>query len=183
MTRIGVANAASTMFISGIGNSPIAGGLPVVVNAATRQIRYAASSERYKTEINSLGTVTAKLVRLRLVSFRVKSDRIGAIQYELIAEEVDTVYPEYVIRDAEGRIPGVRYDEQATNAAQDAEIRHLKAANRQGGGYGAASGQAACADPGISIQGPDRRAPLGESGGWPGRVSGAIDPGFIYNVS
>ena len=126
MTRIGVANAASTMFISGIGNSPIAGGLPVVVNAATRQIRYAASSERYKTEINSLGTVTAKLVRLRLVSFRVKSDRIGAIQYELMAVELDTVYPEYVIRDAEGRIPGVRYDEQATNAAQDAEIRDLK---------------------------------------------------------
>ena len=126
MTRIGVANAASTTFISGIGNFPIAGGLPVVVNAATRQIRYAASSERYKTEINSLGTVTAKLVQLRLVSFRVKSDRIAAIHYELMAEEVDTVYPEYVIRDAEGRIPGVRYDEQATNAAQDAEIRDLK---------------------------------------------------------
>ena len=133
MTRIGVANAASTTFISGIGNFPISGGLPVVVNAATRQIRYAASSERYKTEINSLGTVTAKLVQLRLVSCRVKSDRIGAIQYELIAEEVDTVYPQYVIRDAEGRIPGVRYDEQATNAAQaehssaqDAEIRNLK---------------------------------------------------------
>ena len=109
MTRIGLANAATTTtFISVIGNSPIAGGLPVAVNAATRQIRYAASSERYKSDISSLGTVTDKLVQLRPASFHVKSDRSGAIQYGLIAEQDAKVYPELVIRDAEGRIQGVR---------------------------------------------------------------------------
>src|SRR6202020_547762 len=37
----------------------------------------------------------------------------GPIQYGLIAEEVDKVYPELVVRDGEGRIQGVRYDELA----------------------------------------------------------------------
>ena len=55
-----------------------------------------------------------------------------------IAEEVAQVYPELLIRDQNGRIDGVRYDElapmllnelqkqQATAAAQAAEIRDLK---------------------------------------------------------
>jgi hypothetical protein len=47
------------------------------------------------------------------VSFHVKSDPNGSIQYGLIAEEVDKVYPELVIRDENGRVAGVRYDELA----------------------------------------------------------------------
>jgi hypothetical protein len=35
------------------------------------------------------------------------------VQYGLIAEEVAQVYPELVIRDQNGRISGVRYDELA----------------------------------------------------------------------
>jgi hypothetical protein len=73
----------------------------------------------------------------------------GAVQYGLIAEEVDKVYPELVIHDAAGQIQSVRYDELAPMllnevqhqaaeirefkqqheqkaAAQDAEIRDLK---------------------------------------------------------
>ena len=41
----------------------------------------------------------------------IKSDPNGAAQYGLIAEEVDKVYPELVIRDHSGKIQGVRYDE------------------------------------------------------------------------
>jgi len=56
----------------------------------------------------------------------------------LIAEEVDKVYPELVIRDHSGQIQGVRYEElapmllnemqkqQMVVAAQAAEIRDLK---------------------------------------------------------
>ena len=61
------------------------------------------------------------------------------MQYGLIAEEVDKLYPELVIRDEAGKIQGVRYDElapmllnemqkqQATIKLQAAEIRDLKA--------------------------------------------------------
>jgi hypothetical protein len=53
------------------------------------------------------------LQQLRPVTFRPKADPRGSLQYGLIAEEVAKVYPELVIRDAAGRIEGVRYDELA----------------------------------------------------------------------
>jgi Chaperone of endosialidase len=54
---------------------------------------------------------TSKLAQLRPVSFHLKSEPHGALQYGLIAEEVARVYPELVIRNESGRIDGVRYDE------------------------------------------------------------------------
>jgi hypothetical protein len=42
-----------------------------------------------------------------------KSDPTGPKQYGLIAEQVAKVYPELVIRNENGRIDGVRYDELA----------------------------------------------------------------------
>jgi hypothetical protein len=89
-----------------------------------------------------MGANTEKLPLLRPVSFHLKSDPAGAVQYGLIAEEVDKVYPELVIRDDTGKIQGARYDELApmllnqmqherkeTTAkfnAQGMEIRDLK---------------------------------------------------------
>jgi hypothetical protein len=72
-----------------------------------------ASSERFKTAIAPMGSNTAKLERLRPVTFHLKTDPKGALQYGLIAEEVAKVYPELVIRDDKGQIDGVRYDELA----------------------------------------------------------------------
>jgi len=89
-----------------------------------------ASSERYKTAIEPMGSKTAKLEQLRPVAFHLKSDPKGALQYGLIAEEVAKVYPELVIRNEKGRIEGVRYDELAPMLlnevqVQAAEIRDL----------------------------------------------------------
>jgi hypothetical protein len=47
------------------------------------------------------------------VTFKLKTDAEGTVQYGLIAEEVAKVYPELVVRDNKGRIDGVRYDELA----------------------------------------------------------------------
>jgi len=77
------------------------------------QLGVLASSERYKTAVASMGGTTEKLERLRPVTFHLKSDPNGPLQYGLIAEEVDKVYPELVIRDEAGQIQGVRYDELA----------------------------------------------------------------------
>jgi hypothetical protein len=142
VTRIGVTYAdpdvagSPKAYISGIFNSATSGGLPVYVTS-TGQLGFNSSSERYKTDITSLGSNTERLAQLRPVSFHVKTDPNGKVQYGLIAEEVDKVYPELVIRDAEGSIQGVRYDElapmllneaqkqQARIAAQAAQIRDL----------------------------------------------------------
>lgn len=73
-----------------------------------------ASSERFKTDVRTMGaTSSEKLMKLHPVTFKLKSDPSARTQYGLIAEEVAQVYPELVIRGADGRIDGVRYEELA----------------------------------------------------------------------
>jgi Chaperone of endosialidase len=122
-------------YIAGIYPNTIANPFPVVIDSTGHLGVGSVSSERFKTAIAPMGANTAKLEQLRPVTFHLKTDPHGALQYGLIAEEVAKVYPELVIRGEKGRIDGVRYDElapmllnemQKKNAAQDAEIRDLK---------------------------------------------------------
>jgi hypothetical protein len=89
------------------------------------QLGVVVSSERFKTAIAPMDTNTAKLQQLRPVTFKLISDATGTAQYGLIAEEVAKVYPELVIRDANGRIDGVRYDELASILLN--EVQHQAA--------------------------------------------------------
>ena len=110
------------------------------------QLGVLASSERFKTNIEPMGTATERLAELRPVSFKLKNDSSGTVQYGLIAEEVAKVYPDLVTRGDDGRINGVRYEEltpmllnevqqqqerlvaQASElAAQGAQLAELKA--------------------------------------------------------
>jgi len=72
-----------------------------------------ASSERFKTNVETMGGASEKLAMLRPVTFTLKTDSTGTTQYGLIAEEVAKIYPELVIHGADGRIDGVRYEELA----------------------------------------------------------------------
>jgi hypothetical protein len=130
-----------TTYIAGVSTSVITGAAVYVT--ASGQLGVLASAERYKTDIASLGPTTDRLAQLRPVSFHLKSEPNGTVQYGLIAEEVNKVYPELVIRDKEGNIQGVRYDELApmllnemqkertTIAAQATEIQTLEAQNAE----------------------------------------------------
>jgi hypothetical protein len=134
--RIGAASTQTEVFIAGIENSKITGNAVYVT--ASGQLGVKASSERYKTAVEPMGTKTEKLSQLRPVSFHLKSDPTGDVQYGLIAEDVAKDYPELVNRDSNGQIDGVRYDElapmllnemqkeQATVAAQAARIASLE---------------------------------------------------------
>jgi hypothetical protein len=109
--RIGTPGTQTTTFIAGINGAQITGAA-VYVNSAG-QLGVLASSSRYKTQIAPMGASSEKLGQLRPVTFHLKSDPQGSLQFGLIAEEVDRVYPELVIRDSNGMIQGVRYDELA----------------------------------------------------------------------
>jgi hypothetical protein len=109
--KIGAASTQTKTYIAGIENSKVTGAAVYVTSSG--QLGVLASSERYKTAIAPMGTKTGNLEHLRPVTFHLKSDPHGAVQYGLIAEEVDKVYPELVIHDAAGKIQGVRYDELA----------------------------------------------------------------------
>jgi hypothetical protein len=127
--RIGIAATHKATVIAGIYGTSVTGSAVVV--SSTGRLGVTMSSERYKTAIAPMGANTAKLGQLRPVTFHLKTDPHGALQYGLIAEEVAKVYPELVIRNESGRIDGVRYDELAPmllNEVQQqaATIRDLK---------------------------------------------------------
>jgi hypothetical protein len=107
--RIGTKGTQKATVIAGIYGTPVSGS-PVVVSA-TGRLGVTVSSERYKTTITPMESNSEKLEQLRPVTFHLKTDPHGALQYGLIAEEVANVYPELVIRGEKGRIDGVRYDE------------------------------------------------------------------------
>ena len=96
LIRIGTQGTQTKTYIAGISDAQITGAAVYVTSSG--QLGVLASSERYKTSIASLGSDTEKLMELRPVRFHLKNDPKGAVQYGLIAEEVDKVYPELVIR-------------------------------------------------------------------------------------
>src|SRR5208283_6112455 len=74
------------------------------------------SSARFKQNIHSMGEASEALLALRPVTFRYKPgiDPKGLAQFGLVAEEVDKVDPDLVVRDATNGIYSVRYE--AVNA-------------------------------------------------------------------
>ncbi len=68
----------------------------------------AISSARYKRDIRNMGNASAGLLKLRPVSFRYKEDPKSALQYGLVAEEVERVYPALVTHADDGKVMGVR---------------------------------------------------------------------------
>jgi hypothetical protein len=104
-------SAQTSTYISGIYTTQVTGSAVYVTS--TGQLGVLASSERFKTDVASMGRATARLQQLRPVTFQLKNDTLRTRQYGLIAEEVDKIYPELVIRDGTGKIQGVRYEELA----------------------------------------------------------------------
>jgi trimeric autotransporter adhesin len=135
--RIGTAGSQTATYIAGIQNTKVTGS--AVYITSTGQLGVLASSQRYKISILPMGDSSEKLRQLRPVTFHLKTDPKGPVQYGLIAEQVAKVYPELVIRDETGRVQGVHYEELAPMllneaqrqrkqiAAQAAEIDQLKA--------------------------------------------------------
>lgn len=112
VTRIGAGGGTqAATYIDGIANTTVTGA-PVLVTSSG-QLGVAASSERFKTAIAPMHLDLSKLMDLRPVTFHLKSEPGGALQYGLIAEEVNKLYPELVVRDLKGQIMGLRYDELA----------------------------------------------------------------------
>ena len=98
--RIGTAGTQATTFIAGIEDSKVTGKEVFVTTSG--QLGVKASAERYKTAIEPMDAKTDKLNQLRPVTFHLKAEPQGEVQYGLIAEEVAKIYPELVTHDREG---------------------------------------------------------------------------------
>jgi hypothetical protein len=114
--RIGVDSPGGTVatYLAGIDNTTdmdFTNPMPVYVDTATGQLGYSnVSSQRYKKDIRDMGSASDALLAMRPVTFHYKSDPRQAPQYGLIAEEVDKVDPDLVVRTKDNSILGVRYE-------------------------------------------------------------------------
>ena len=93
----------------------MAGAIGVVVDA-NGHLGTVASSERFKEAINPMDNASEAILALKPVTFRYKHelDPDGLPQFGLVAEQVEKVNPDLVVRDADGKINTVRYE--AVNA-------------------------------------------------------------------
>jgi len=124
IVRIGTPGTQTTVYIAGIESTKVTGNAVYVTSSG--KLGVLASAERYKTAIKSMGGKTDKLQELRPVTFHLKTEPNGAVQYGLIAEEVNKVYPELVIHDEAGAIQGVRYDELAPMLLNEVQKQQLQ---------------------------------------------------------
>ena len=107
--RIGATQSAT--FIAGISGATASGGLAVYVNSNGR-LGTTTSSARFKQDIHSMDKASETVLGLKPVTFRYKKDidPDGIPQFGLVAEEVEKVNPDLVVRDKEGKPYSVRYD-------------------------------------------------------------------------
>ncbi len=137
-TRIGSFAQQFRTFISGIYGTSIAGSGIAVSIDSNGQLGTTASSRRYKDDITDMDAASSALMKLRPVTFHYKADQNPAgrmLQYGLIAEEVNDVYPGLVAHSADGQIETVMYQhlppmllnefqkQQRTIAAQAVDIQ------------------------------------------------------------
>jgi trimeric autotransporter adhesin len=112
--RIGTGGTQTSTFIAGISGVTVTG-TAVVVNSSG-QLGVAPSSARFKDEIKPMDKASEAILALKPVTFRYKHelDPDGIPQFGLVAEQVEKVNPDLVVRDAEGKVFTVRYE--AVNA-------------------------------------------------------------------
>ena len=80
---------------------------------ANHKLGTMTSSKRFKEDIKPVGTASQALFGLTPVTFHYKKeiDSAGTPQFGLVAEEVEKVNPDLVVRDKEGKPYSVRYDQ------------------------------------------------------------------------
>jgi hypothetical protein len=111
--RIGKSSTAT--FIAGISGKTVASGVGVIVNSSG-QLGTVLSSARFKEAIKPMDKVSEAILSLQPVTFRYKNelDPNGIPQFGLIAEQVEKVNPDLVVRGEDGKVTTVRYE--AVNA-------------------------------------------------------------------
>ena len=102
---------ASTCFIGGIFNqTPVAGSHGVVVGPNNQLADATLSSRRFKKDIAPIDKMSEGILALRPVTFHWKTDNTNEPEFGLVAEEVAEVNLNWITRNPQGEISGVRYE-------------------------------------------------------------------------
>ena len=113
--RIGTQGKQTDTFIAGIYGATVTTGIPVLVGPKGK-LGTMQSSVRFKEAIKPMDKASEALLALKPVTFRYKHDLVpdGIPQFGLVAEEVEKVNPDLVVRGEDGKVMTVRYE--AVNA-------------------------------------------------------------------
>jgi hypothetical protein len=136
--RLGNTDITDT-FISGISGTTVASGAAVLVDS-NGHLGTVTSSKRFKEEIRPMNKTSEAIFSLEPVTFCYKKeiDPAGTSQFGLVAEEVEKINPDLVVRDKQGKTYSVRYEavnamllneflkEHRKNEEQQATIAQLK---------------------------------------------------------
>ena len=106
------ANVSNSCYIGQIFGQTSSGGTAVFINSNGR-LGTTTSSRRFKEEIRPMDKISEALFSLKPVSFHYKKeiDPAGTSQLGLVAEDVEKVNPDLVVRDKEGKPYSVRYEQ------------------------------------------------------------------------
>jgi len=106
------ANVDNSCYISRIHGATSSNGIAVFIDADGK-LGTTTSSLRFKGQIKPMDQASEELYALRPVRFRYKKeiDPARTSQFGLVAEEVEQVNPDLIVRDKEGRPYSVRYDQ------------------------------------------------------------------------
>jgi hypothetical protein len=104
-------DVSNSCYIGQIFGSTSPGGTAVFVNGVGK-LGTATSSRRFKDDIKPMDKASEALFALKPVSFHYKKeiDPGGTAQFGLVAEEVEQVNPDLVVRDTQGKTYSVRYE-------------------------------------------------------------------------
>jgi hypothetical protein len=113
--RIGRVGVQTSAYIRGISGATVASGVTVIVDT-NGHLGTVQSSARFKEAIKPMDTASEAILALKPVTFRYKKelDAERIAQFGLVAEDVEKVNPDLVVRDAKGKVYTVRYE--AVNA-------------------------------------------------------------------
>jgi len=113
--RIGKAETQTATFIAGISGATVPDGVGVIIDTSGH-LGTVVSSARFKDGIKPMDKASESVLALKPVTFRYKHelDPEGIPQFGLVAEQVEKVNPDLVVRDAKGEAYTVRYE--AVNA-------------------------------------------------------------------
>jgi hypothetical protein len=78
---------------------------------ANNKLGTTASSRRFKRDIKPMDKASEAIMALKPVTFHYKSDTKSTPCFGLIAEEVAQVNPDLVVRNNDGELMSVRYDQ------------------------------------------------------------------------
>ena len=137
---IRIGKGITRTLIDGINGATASGGAAVFVVGEGGRLGTLTSSARFKDDIKPMDKASEAILALKPVSFRYKKevDPQRFAQFGLVAEDVEKIDPDLVIRDAQGRPQTVRYEqvnamllneflkEHRKNEEQEATISQLK---------------------------------------------------------